>query len=162
VALQVQNPLAGHRRKFCLNYCVELTVPISQIGEVVAARSKMHLDKLIPMSAVNRPPVQSVRFIAYADPRHANRGVCRVSRVILASRSTRHVASHPSGGRISTVGGIGETPVRVAVGWDLRREITNPRMSAVPPTMMPRATRAAMITVSMNTAMRYSIDTALA
>jgi hypothetical protein len=35
-------------------------------------------------------------------------------------------------------------------------------MSAAPPTMMPRATRAAMITVSMNTAMRYSIDTALA
>jgi hypothetical protein len=86
----VQNPFAGYRRKFCLNHCVELTAPISQIGEVIAARSNMHLDKLIPMSAVNRPPVQSVRFIAYADRRRADRGTCRFSRVILASRSNRY------------------------------------------------------------------------
>jgi hypothetical protein len=66
---------------------------------------------------------------------------------------------HPPGGRISTVGGTGEAPVRVARWWDDRREITNPRMIAAAPMIMPRDTTAAMITVSMKVAMRqvYSL-----
>ena len=63
-----------------------------------------------------------------------------------------------SGGRISTVGGTGEAPECVAVWWVGRREITNARTSAPPPTRIPRATTAAMITLSMKTAISIPID----
>jgi hypothetical protein len=57
---------------------------------------------------------------------------------------------------MSTVGGTGEAPVCVAVWWDGRREIMNPRLTALTATRIPRATTAAMITVSMKIAMCHS------
>jgi hypothetical protein len=64
---------------------------------------------------------------------------------------TPTAAAHPhSGGRISTVGETGEAPVCVARWCGGRREILSPVMIAPPPTIRPRATRAAIISVSAN------------
>jgi hypothetical protein len=70
--------------------------------------------------------------------------------------ATALLVSPHSGGRISSAGGTGDSPERVARWWDGRRLITNARMIAPDPTTIPRDTTTAIITVSMKLAMRHA------
>src|SRR5438270_8978001 len=57
MALQMDDPFAVHRREFCLLNRFEPSVPGTEIGEVVAARAQMNVDKFVPAGAIGAVPL---------------------------------------------------------------------------------------------------------
>jgi hypothetical protein len=128
----------GGRRRVREDRCYAATLPRTANRR---ARGMPHASSNPSISAAlrttpTRPPLAST---AAATAR------CATLLCLIEAASSSH-----SGGRRSTAGGTGEAPVRVARWWDGRREIARAVMIALPATMIPRDTTAAIISASIN------------
>ena len=57
MALQVNDPLAPHRRQFRLVDGIEAAVPLPQAGQVIATGREIDADPLIPVRSVDAAPI---------------------------------------------------------------------------------------------------------